>query len=101
MSQFPGSRNVRTHQYKSLLQELPARTVSLADDMFNLFLENPHHPSLELHDLNDGGRGRHRANSYAVSVTKRIRAIFAIDGDTNVWYWIGTHESYNTYTGRK
>jgi hypothetical protein len=101
MSQFPGSKNVRTKNYKSLLNGMPQGVGALAKDAFKLFLKDANHPMLALHDLKDNRRGQHQSSSYSVSVTYRIRAIFTIDGDTNVWYWIGTHEAYNSFTGVK
>ena len=96
-----GNRNVRTKNYKGLLEKMGAQAAAQAAEAYRLFLENPEHPMLENHALYDSGRGRHRNASRAVSVTYRIRAIYVVDGDTNVWYWIGTHEAYNVFTGNK
>jgi len=59
------------------------------------------HSSLHNHPLDDTRQGRHRKNSRAVWITLRYRAIYVVDGETNVWYWIGSHEDYNIFTGRK
>ena len=101
MSQSLGERNVRTKNYKSLLDDLGKDVAKLAKAAFRAFLKNPHDPMLDWHDLKDKHRGQHRSHSFSVSVTYRYRAIYVVDGNTNVWYWIGTHESYNTFTGRK
>jgi hypothetical protein len=38
----------------------------------------------------------------SISVTIGYRAIYVTDEDgTNVWYWIGTHADYDTFTGKK
>ena len=29
------------------------------------------------------------------------RAIYFVEGDTNVRYWIGSHSDYNNFVGRK
>ncbi len=31
----------------------------------------------------------------SVSITMPYRAIYVSDGDTNVWYWIGSHGEYD------
>jgi hypothetical protein len=31
----------------------------------------------------------------------KYRAIYVVDGETNVWYWIGSHANYDTFTGGK
>lgn len=95
------NRNVRTKGYKDRLTKIGGRVARLADESFALFLANPEDPALHNHPLDDTHRGRHRKNSRAVSITLRYRAIYVADGDTNVWYWIGSHEDYNVFTGRK
>jgi hypothetical protein len=101
MSVGRGNRNVRTKTYKERLARQGARVAELAEYAFRLFLANPEDPALHNHPLEDTHRGRHRKNSRAVWVTLRYRAIYVVDGDTNVWYWIGSHEDYNNFTGRK
>jgi len=54
---------------------------------------------LRNHSIGDNQQGRHRKGTRAVSVTFRYRALYIVDGDTNVWYWIGTHEDYNDFIG--
>ncbi len=101
MSVGRGNRNVRIKNCKNQLAKLGKRIVSLADEAFLTFVNNPEAPVLHNHPLGDTHRGRHRKGSRAVSVTFRYRAIYVVDGDTNVWYWIGSHEDYNIFTGRK
>ena len=96
-----GQPNVRTANYRDLLDRLPDEIQKSASASFKQFLENPNHPSLENHELADTRRGRHRRGSRAVSITRRYRAIYVEDGSTNVWYWIGSHEDYNNFTGKK
>lgn len=30
---------------------------------------------------------------------RHVARTYVIDGDTNVWYWIGSHEDYNDFIG--
>jgi len=101
MSVGRGNRNVRTRSYRHCLKALGGNIQELADFVFGEFLRDPESPVLDNHPLDDTHRGRHRKGSRAVSVTRRYRAIYVVDGNTNVWYWIGSHESYNNFTGRK
>ena len=94
-----GARNRRKCVYHQLLATLPQHVRATADQKFALFVVNPRHVSLRLHKLKDRSRGQHVPGSYSVSVTPRYRAIFFIDGQTNVWYWIGTHADYDCFTG--
>ncbi len=57
-------------------------------------------PVLGNHSLKDTKKGRHRKGSRAVSVTLKYRAIYVVEGRTNVWYWIGSHEDYNNFVGK-
>ena len=84
-----------------MFAKLPANIQQAANDAFRLFLTDPYHPLLRNHALQDSKKGDHRNGSRAVSVTIRYRAIYTIDDDTNVWYWIGSHEGYNNFTGSK
>jgi hypothetical protein len=90
-------RNVRTSQFRELFATLPSRIRELAVDAYALFLENPEHPSLRYHKLADSDNLR--SNSYSVSITMRYRAVCTIDGETRVWYWIGTHADYDRLVG--
>lgn len=92
-----GTRNVRTAQYKALLAALSERIRLAAEGAFRVFLNHPNHPALRLHKLEDTHRSQHRPGSYSVPVTMKYRAIYAMDDDVNVWYWIGSHACYDAY----
>lgn len=95
-----GQANVRTSGFKKQLEKLPAHIQELAGDAYRQFLDDPYHPVLDNHELVDTKKGRHRKSSRAVSITRRYRAIYVTEGDTNVWYWIGSHEDYNNFVGK-
>jgi hypothetical protein len=80
---------------------LPASIKTAAREAYRLFLRNPAAESLAHHELSKTRRGNHRDGSFAVSITRRYRAVYVTDGDTNVWYWIGSHSDYNRLTGHK
>jgi hypothetical protein len=101
LSTGAGNRNVRTKNYRERLEHLPVHIQRLAQLAFERFVENPTDPVLDNHPLNDTHRGRHRKGSRAVAITQRYRAIYVVDADVNVWYWVGSHEDYNNFTGKK
>jgi hypothetical protein len=80
---------------------LPERIQRLATAAFHLFEDDPDHPSLRLHPLDDMKKGRHENGSVSVSLTGGYRAIYVVRGNVNLWYWIGSHSDYNTFAGRK
>jgi hypothetical protein len=85
--------------FRSLFEKLPSQIKKLAKAAFKQFLVNPSHPSLRHHPLEDNDKGRHRKNSFSVSITMQYRAIYVVDGKVNVWYWIGNHNDYENFTG--
>jgi len=94
-------QNRRTSSFRSLFTALPPSIRSIARKAFRLFQADPMHPSLRNHALTTTGAGRHIVGSRSVSITMSYRAIYFIDGETNVWYWIGTHADYDSFVGRK
>ena len=104
MAKLPSSfrkRNRTTRIFRELLADLPAEILEMARAACLLFDKNPAHPSLRHHELTDNKSGSHVPKSFSVSITMRYRAIYAIGDDgVNVWYWIGTHAAYDTFTGR-
>ncbi len=95
------AKNSRSREFKSLFDRLPERIQRLAVAAFQEFRKNPDHPALRRHRLNVSHKGQHRAGSFSVSITKKYRAIYVeADGD-NLWYWIGTHNDYENFTGVK
>lgn len=93
-----GTENRRTRSYRDLYAKLPGTVRQIAEKKFLLFVENSHHPSLRLHKLRPHGPGSRLVNRLSVSVTRNYRALFWVDGQVNVWYWIGTHAEYDRLT---
>lgn len=96
-----GIGNRRRRVFHELLATLPAKIRVTVKVRFKQFVANPRNVSLRLHRLKDHARGQHLPGSYSVSVTMKYRAIFFIDGQVNVWYWIGSHADYDLFTGVK
>jgi plasmid maintenance system killer protein len=69
--------------------QLPVEIQRLADRCYQMWLDNPHHPSLRFKKL--GGRER----LYSARVGDHYRAVADFDGEAFVWVWIGSHEEYN------
>lgn len=95
------TRNVRTTAFKEQFGRLPDVIQRLAVAAFKVFCEDPSHPALRQHSLKDNKIGQHKPGSFSVSITMKYRAIYTRDGDTNVWYWIGTHADYDNFIGDK
>ncbi len=85
-----------------MFDRLPANVQEIARQAFQRFREDPASAALEHRALKDTDRGQHRDGSFKVSITYRYRAIYVVDHqtNTNVWYWVGSHEDYNNFVGR-
>lgn len=95
-----GSKNRRTKEFHYLFGEFPEKIRETAKKQFKLFCENPYHKSLRLHPLENRHTGQHKNDSFSVSINGQYRAIFVVEEDTNIWYWVGTHSDYDNFTGR-
>lgn len=58
---------------------------------FQLWSENPFHPSLRFKCINS------EEDIWSVRITIDYRALGLLDGDTVTWFWIGSHKEYERY----
>ncbi|WIG59618.1 MAG: hypothetical protein OJF49_002365 [Ktedonobacterales bacterium] len=80
----------RTKRFRALLEALPADAQRQARAAYQLFSQNPRHPSLQFKRISPAD-----ATLYSARVGDHYRVIGKLIGDTIVWDWIGTHEDYN------
>ncbi len=67
---------------------LPVRVQRVAYKNYQVWLQNPHHPSLRFKPL--------KGDLWSVRVGSHYRAAgYFRDDNTFVWIWIGSHEEYN------
>ena len=60
---------------------------------YALWAENPFHPSLRFKCINSA------ENIWSVRITRGVRALGILDGDTVTWFWIGGHDAYERFFG--
>lgn len=103
MARLPSSfrrRNRTTRNFRNQYARLPRNIRELVRAYCIKFNEDPDQASLRRHELEDRRQGSHEPKSISVSITMRYRAIYFVDHQgINVWYWIGTHDDYDTFTG--
>jgi mRNA-degrading endonuclease RelE of RelBE toxin-antitoxin system len=58
---------------------------------FELWIDNPFHPSLHFKCINT------EEEIWSVRITIKYRALGVLDGDTVTWFWIGSHKEYERY----
>lgn len=72
---------------------LDPRVKKAARRSYQLFSENPGHPSLRFKKL----AGHNRV--WSVRINDSVRAIAERDGDTVTWVWIGSHNDFDKLFG--
>jgi hypothetical protein len=81
-------RSRTTEKFRALRDSLPAPIQEKAKAAYELWSENPDHPSLRFKKIH--------ANLpiYSVRIDIDWRAVGILEGDTVVWFWIGSHADY-------
>jgi hypothetical protein len=83
-------RSRRSKRFRALFDALPANAQEQARAAYELFKQNPRHPSLHFKRISPSD-----PRAYSVRIGSHYRAIGLLEGDTVTWVWIGTHEAYN------
>jgi hypothetical protein len=80
----------KTHRrFWKAFENLPAAIQNLAREKYALWKRDPSHPSLHFEERRNG--------ICVVRIGTGYRALGLREGDTIVWFWIGTHEEYNRF----
>jgi hypothetical protein len=81
-------RSHRARRFREAFKHLPREIQGKARKAFNLWKADPYHPSLQFKQVHP--------NEAVVSVRIALkwRALGIREGDTVVWFWIGTHSEY-------
>jgi hypothetical protein len=68
---------------------LPPEIRQRAQQAYELWRDNPAHPSLFFK------RVKESQPVYSVHISMGYRALGLLKGDTVTWFWIGTHDEYD------
>lgn len=86
-------KSERTRTFGKLFDKLPDHIQENARKQYALFLDNPGHPSLRTKPI--GATRNEKFRIFEVTICMGYRATYFINGDTYVWFWIGTHNSFD------
>ena len=81
-----------TEDFWQSYENLPDRVRRLADHNFQILKSDPYHPSLRLKQVGP---------LWSTRVGIGWRALAARDGDTFIWFWIGSHADYDNLLKRR
>jgi mRNA-degrading endonuclease RelE of RelBE toxin-antitoxin system len=83
-----------TEDFRKRLSKLPKDIQERARKNFELWVENPRHPSLQFKKVHPSDP------IYSARVSRDYRAVGFKDDDTFVWFWIGPHDEYERLLSR-
>ena len=69
---------------------LPQDVQQSADKAYQLWQSDPYHPSFQFKRIDP------QEPIYSVRVGRKYRALGRLEGDTIIWFWIGSHADYDT-----
>jgi hypothetical protein len=84
-----------TRRFRELFSALPAHVQMQARESYRLFLQNPSHPGLQFKQVH------HDPPLFSARVGISYRAVASRDGNTIVWFWIGSHADYDQLLARR
>jgi len=77
-----------TSKFWKLYGRLPRSVQQRARKSYQMWKENPRHPSLHFKRVDD------EESIYSARVSDDHRVLGVLEGDTMIWYWIGSHDEY-------
>ena len=77
-----------TVKFRQAFAKLPGEVQKQARTAYRLFKKNPSHPSLRFKKVHQ------KLPIYSARITRDYRAVGQLDGETVVWFWIGSHTDY-------
>jgi mRNA-degrading endonuclease RelE of RelBE toxin-antitoxin system len=78
-----------TSRFRQAFSNLPQPIQRQAREAYRKFKENPNHPSLRFKKVHPA------LPIYSVRIGSGYRAVGRRDGDTVIWFWIGSHAEYD------
>jgi hypothetical protein len=78
-----------TRRFRQLLAALPSHVRQQAREAYQLFRQNPSHSGLRFKKVHQD------PPIYSARVGIGYRAVGALNGNTIVWFWIGSHADYD------
>jgi len=78
-----------TARFRQAFSNLPQPIQRQVREAYRKFQQNPSHPSLRFKKVHP------ELPIYSVRISSNYRAIGQLDGDTVIWFWVGSHAEYD------
>jgi hypothetical protein len=82
-------KSVTSTKFRKVFKRLPIEVQQRAKQVYLVWKENPNHPSLHYKQVNE------TQSIFSIRVGLTYRALGVKEGNTIIWFWIGSHEEYN------
>jgi hypothetical protein len=76
-------------QFRTSFGYLPEQVKEQTRQAYRLFKQDPSHPSLRFKKVNP------ELPIYSARINKSYRAVGKLEGDTIIWFWVGSHTEYD------
>jgi hypothetical protein len=78
-----------TSEFRKLFAALPEQVQEQTRVAYRQFKEDPSYPSLRFKKVHP------ELPIYSVRISRNYRAVGQLDGDTVIWFWVGSHADYD------
>ncbi|MEO0489167.1 MAG: hypothetical protein AAF215_13470 [Cyanobacteria bacterium P01_A01_bin.123] len=78
-----------TVQFRKLFADLPRQVQQQARAAYRQFQQDPSYPSLRFKKVHP------ELPIYSARINKSYRAVGQMEGNTVIWFWIGSHAEYD------
>lgn len=78
-----------TAEFRKSFAALPKQVQEQTREAYRQFKENPSYPSLRFKKVHP------ELPIYSARISNNYRALGQLDGDTVIWFWVGSHAEYD------
>ncbi|MEG3925194.1 ParE family toxin-like protein [Microcoleus sp. D3_18a_C4] len=78
-----------TAEFRKSFAALPKQVQEQTREAYRQFQENPSYPSLRFKKVHP------ELPIYSARISNNYRAVGQLDGDTVIWFWVGSHAEYD------
>jgi mRNA-degrading endonuclease RelE of RelBE toxin-antitoxin system len=78
-----------TAQFRQAFADLPEQIQEQTREAYRLFKQDPNYPSLRFKKVHP------ELPIYSARISKSYRTVGQLEGDTMIWFWVGSHAEYD------
>ena len=82
-------KSLTTTEFRKLFANLPKQVQEQTRAAYRQFKKDPSYPSLRFKKVHP------ELPIYSARISKSYRAVGQLEGDTVIWFWVGSHAEYD------